>query len=167
MHTKNKPTHKIILVAGILIAVVVVSIGGFLGYRKWQQKKIENSKISATNVQEVQINEPKESPGKRPATYEVYDPAKLSLAADGKVVLFFNASWSKTSKMLDKDLKEKTNKLPNNFTVLSVDYNKNAALRKKYAVTLENTFVQVDASGAVINKWAGSEDLAEIIALAK
>ena len=49
----------------------------------------------------------------------------------------------------------------------SVDYDKNAVLRKTYDVPFENTFVQVDAEGNIVNRWSGSEDMSEIIALAK
>ena len=40
-------------------------------------------------------------------------------------------------------------------------------MRKKYQVPFENSYVQVDQNGAIVNSWSGSEDLAEIVALAK
>jgi thiol-disulfide isomerase/thioredoxin len=89
----------------------------------------------------------------------------LAKASDGKVVLFFNAKWCSTCKQIDKDLK--TAKIPDNLTILSVDYDKNIAMRKKYQVPFENSYVQVDQNGTIVNSWSGSEDLAEIVALAK
>jgi len=95
----------------------------------------------------------------------IFDPSQLSKASDGKVVLFFNALWCSTCKQIDKELKAA--KIPDNLTILNVDYDKNVALRKKYKVPFENSYVQVDPSGVIVNSWSGSEDLSEIISLAK
>lgn len=158
---------KIVIISAIVLISILIAIGSYLGYKKYAQyrdtkKAIENAKIEvATPVAEQLKLE------KRPGTYEPYDVSKLALAKDGKVVLFFNAKWSKTSKQLDQDLKNHVDKLPNNFTILSVDYDKNAVLRKTYEVPFENTFVQVDTEGNMVNRWSGSEDMAEITSLAK
>ena len=156
----------LIILAGILV-LILLTIAGYFGSKKYDQYKkskiaIQNAKTEVTTPVAEQIKL-----DTRPGTYEPYDASKLVLAKDGKVVLFFNAKWSKTSKQLDQELKNKVDKLPKNFTILSVDYDKNVALRKTYDVPFENTFVQVDAEGNIVNRWSGSEDMAEIIALAK
>lgn len=156
----------LIILAGVLV-LILLTIAGYFGYKKYDQYK--KSKIAIQNAK-TEVATPVAEQIKldtRPGTYELYDTSKLVLAKDGKVVLFFNAKWSKTSKQLDQELKNKVDKLPENFTILSVDYDKNVALRKTYDVPFENTFVQVDAEGNIINRWSGSEDMAEIIALAK
>lgn len=165
---KSKSNKKILVFAGLAIILIVLAVG-FFGYQKWRQKKLNESRVATQQNQKAELQSApvQEAGTKRPGTYEAYDPAKFVLAKDGKVVLFFNASWSKTSKQLDKELKDNTSKLPNNFTIMSVDYNKNTALRKKYNVPFENTFVQVDENGVAVNSWSGSEDMAEIIAIAK
>lgn len=161
----NKSTKKILLIVSLILFVIVIAIIAFYGYNKLKNKN--STKTQATQNQQEQPVQEEVKIEKRAGTYETYDESKLALASDGKVVLFFNAKWSKTSKQLDKELKDNNSKLPNNFTVLSVDYDKNYALRKKYKVPFENTFVQVDANGEVVNSWSGSEDMAEVIALAK
>lgn len=156
----------LIIMAGILV-LILLTVAGYFGYKKYDQYK--RSKIAIQNAK-TEVATPVAEQIKldtRPGTYEPYDASKLVLAKDGKVVLFFNAKWSKASKQLDQELKNKVDKLPENFTILSVDYDKNTVLRKIYDVPFENTFVQVDAEGNIINRWSGSEDMTEIIALAK
>lgn len=162
----NRNTKRILLVVGVAIFILLIAVASVYGYKKLKSNNSTSSQaIQTKQEQQSQTEETKTQ--KRAGTYEAYDESKLALASDGKVVLFFNAKWSKTSKQLDKELKENSSKLPNNFTVLSVDYDKNYALRKKYKVPFENTFVQVDVNGEVVNSWSGSEDMAEVIALAK
>lgn len=167
MRPRSRVRSKKVIIPAIILLLVLAVAGGAFGYRNWQQNKVKQSKVAATQLPETITSQPQETTTKRPGTYEAYDPAKFVLARDGKVVLFFNASWSKTSKQLDKDLRANMTKLPNNLTIMSVDYNKNSVLRKKYEVPFENTFVQVDADGVMVNRWSGSEDVAEIVALAK
>lgn len=158
---------KVLVILALILIPIILIVSGYFGYKKYSQyqankKALQNASIeSAVPVSEQLKLE------KRLGTYEQYDPTKLVLAKDGKVVLFFNAKWSKTSRQLDQELKNNADKLPNNFTLLSVDYDKNTVLRKTYDVPFENTFVQVDAEGNMVNRWSGSEDMAEIIALAK
>ncbi len=156
---------KLLICSGVIILAILIGVGAFVGWKKLQKKNVTNvAKAPSTQASPV---EQKTEIAKRPGEYVPYEAAKLAQASDGKVVLFFCAKWSKTCKMLDNDFKTNTTKIPNNFTILYVDYDKSAALKKQYQVPFEDTFVQVDAGGAMINKWSGSEDLAEVIALAK
>lgn len=97
-------------------------------------------------------------------TYETYSPEKLSLAKDGKAVLFFKASWCPTCKAVDADILAQTTSIPAGTHILIVDYDAAKDLKKKYAVTYQHTFVQVDAAGAMIKKWSGSRTLASLVA---
>lgn len=96
-------------------------------------------------------------------SYEVYAPEKLTKATDGKVVLFFRASWCPTCKALDADIRANLAKIPAGVTILDVDYDKYVDLKKKYNVTYQHTMVQVDASGNQIQKWSGSPTLGSIL----
>lgn len=156
---------KVVIIVSLIVIAIAAGAGGYFGWRKLRTKptKPDQSGIAQASEQEPE----KVEVAKRPGEYTVYDPAKFTQATDGKVVLFFNAKWSKTSKMLDADFKANVAKIPNNLTILSVDYDKNFVLRKQYQVPFENTFVQVDASGAMVNRWSGSETLDEIVALAR
>jgi thiol-disulfide isomerase/thioredoxin len=96
-------------------------------------------------------------------TYEAYAPEKIAMAATGKVVLFFRAGWCPTCRAVNADIISNANNIPPNTTILDVNYDTSAALKKKYGVTMQHTFVEVDAQGALIKKWTGSPTLAALV----
>lgn len=97
-------------------------------------------------------------------SYEVYAPEKLAKANSGAVVLYFRASWCPTCRALDADIRAHQNEIPAGVTILDVDYDTYTALKQKYGVTYQHTFVQVDASGNQITKWSGGQTLASLLA---
>lgn len=99
--------------------------------------------------------------------YVPYDASKIAFAKDGKVVLFFRASWCPTCRALDADIKANLSQIPQNTLVLDVDYDKYTDLKKQYGVTYQHTLVQVDVSGNMIAKWSGSEGLSELLTQVK
>ena len=94
--------------------------------------------------------------------YEDYAPARLAMAKTGKVVLFFKAGWCPTCKQVDGDITAHLDKIPQNVSILRVDYDNSADLKKKYGVTIQHTFVQVDENGKLIKKWVGSPTLSDL-----
>jgi hypothetical protein len=40
---------------------------------------------------------------------------------------------------------------------LKTDYDSNNELKKKYGVTYQHTFVQIDSNGNMITKWNGGD----------
>ena len=92
-------------------------------------------------------------------TYTEYNEALLAKAEEGKVVLFFKASWCSTCRALDKNINANLDNLPEDVTILEVDYDSETELRRKYGVTLQHTLVQVDANGEMIKKWTGGNTL--------
>jgi thiol-disulfide isomerase/thioredoxin len=101
------------------------------------------------------------------ATYEAYSPEKLANAEAGNVVLFFRAGWCPTCRTVDADIKANMNNIPANLTILDVDYDKSSDLKKKYGVTTQHTFVQVDSKGNLIKKWMGGSTLASVVGQVK
>ena len=101
-------------------------------------------------------------------SYEAYAPEKVALAsATHDVVLFFRASWCPTCRVVDADIKANLSKIPASLAILDVNYDTSAALKKKYGVTYQHTFVQVDKDGNLIKKWSGSPTLSAIVAEVK
>lgn len=96
-------------------------------------------------------------------SYEAYAPEKLAKAIDGDVVLFFRASWCPTCKAVHADILKNASQIPKGVTILDVDYDSSSALKQKYGVTYQHTFVQVDAQGAQIAKWSGSSTLTSLL----
>ena len=87
-------------------------------------------------------------------SFSDYDSAKLVNAEKGKVVLFFSANWCPTCQEANKNFNASAP--PVGLTLLKVDYDNSNDLKKKYGVTYQHTYVQVDKNGNQIKKWSGS-----------
>jgi len=81
----------------------------------------------------------------------------LAAAQTGKVVLFFHAAWCPTCKSAHENIINNLNKIPENVTIFKLDYDTEKELKKKYEVTYQHTFVQIDANGEAIHMWSGGE----------
>jgi len=88
-------------------------------------------------------------------SYEEYSPEKVASAGENKTILFFHAPWCPTCKSADKDISQNLNLIPDDVVILKTDYDNSSELKKKYGVTYQHTFVQVDAEGNQIKKWSG------------
>ena len=101
-------------------------------------------------------------------SYETYAPEKVTLAsATHDVVLFFRASWCPTCRALDADIKANLSKIPESLAILDVNYNNSTALKQKYGVTYQHTFVQVNKDGNLIKKWSSSPTLSALVSEVK
>ncbi|QQS60321.1 redoxin domain-containing protein [Candidatus Falkowbacteria bacterium] len=78
-------------------------------------------------------------------------------AKGNKVVLFFYAPWCPFCRSADQAFNNRTSEIPSGVTVLKTDYDSNSDLKKKYAVTYQHTFVQIDTDGNGISKWTGGD----------
>jgi len=96
-------------------------------------------------------------------SYESYAESKLSLADEGRVVLFFHASWCPGCRALNADIEKNLSNIPEDVTILKTDYDTETALKAKYGVTTQHTMVQVDAQGNMIKKWSGSSRLSDLV----
>ncbi len=88
-------------------------------------------------------------------SYIAYSPEVFASAKDNKRILFFKANWCPTCNTADKDFIDNISKIPEGITLYQVDYNKESELKKKYAITYQHTFVQVDSEGNELSKWNG------------
>lgn len=96
-------------------------------------------------------------------TYEVYASEKIAKATNSDVVLFFHASWCPTCRALERDIQANLDDIPENLVILKTDYDTERELKKKYSVTIQHTFVQVDANGKLIKKWSGGNTLDSVV----
>lgn len=98
---------------------------------------------------------------KRNGRYIEYIGPETLQISGSKVILFFYANWCPTCIPTDKEFKVDENKLPNDITVIRVNYNDSDTddnekkLAKKYGITYQHTFVQIDNNGNEVVKWNG------------
>jgi thiol-disulfide isomerase/thioredoxin len=87
----------------------------------------------------------------RKVIYTDLEAAK-ALAAKAPTVLFFAADWCPYCQADLKDINANGSRL-GNITIVVVDYDKERQLEKAYGVTVQDTFVQIDATGARLGSW--------------
>ena len=95
-------------------------------------------------------------------TYGTYESSADEFS-DTDVVLFFNAAWCSTCKVARDNFEASLDQIPIDLTIVVVDFDTATELRKLYGVTVQHTFVQIDASGEALTKWSGSTTIDEIV----
>jgi len=95
--------------------------------------------------------------------YVEFTKASLDTASSNRRVLFFYASWCSTCRPTDANFKASQSKIPEEVTVIRVNFNDPETdqdekdLAKKYGITYQHTFVQVDGAGKEVAKWNGGQ----------
>lgn len=89
------------------------------------------------------------------------DYAQDLIGKTEKTVLFFHALGNPASTLSDSLVY--WGDIPENVTVLKVNYDGSEELKKKYEIADSNTFVQVDKSGKLLKKWSGGATFNEIV----
>lgn len=118
------------------------------------------STAPAPEVSEVaepaETAEPTEEPAASvPGDYVDYEPGIIE-ATPGTKALFFHASWCPKCRALEEDIL--ASEIPDNFTIIKVDFDTATELRQRYAVTLQTTIVYVDDDGAALAKGVLYDD---------
>lgn len=76
-----------------------------------------------------------------------------ALAAKGKTVVFFYAAWCPNCRATVAELDARFAEVNPDLTLVIADYDKEAALKSKFGVTYQDTFVLLDAVGASVKSW--------------
>lgn len=100
-------------------------------------------------------DEPIKSGRVSPGKYTDYSE-KAVASASGTKLLFFHAPWCPQCREIEASIQDRG--LPDNVTVFKVDYDSNQALRQKYGVTIQTTFVKIGADGSKIAGYVAYEE---------
>jgi thiol-disulfide isomerase/thioredoxin len=87
--------------------------------------------------------------------YLPFDEELFREAAGRKRVYFFHATWCSNCRTADKALKAERERIPPDVVLFRTNFDTARALKQRYAVTYQHTFVLVDAEGAMVRKWSG------------
>jgi thiol-disulfide isomerase/thioredoxin len=87
--------------------------------------------------------------------YVDYDEEAFGEAADQTRVYFFHAGWCPSCRALDRDITENVDRIPTDAVIFKTDYDSSRALKTRYGVTYQHTFVVVDAEGELVHRWTG------------
>jgi thiol-disulfide isomerase/thioredoxin len=106
---------------------------------------------------------PGATPGVLEGAYVEYSNEAIA-QAEGRVLLFFHAPWCPQCRSVESDIIAEG--VPAGVTIIKVDYDSRQDLRQRYGVTLQTTFVEVDADGTELQKHVAYDDphLAAVVA---
>lgn len=95
--------------------------------------------------------------------YIEYSKESYNKASPKRRVLYFYASWCPTCKAANADFTANPDKIPEDAVVIRVNYNdpdtdqEEKALAKRYGITYQHTFVQVNSAGKEVTLWNGGD----------
>jgi thioredoxin 1 len=141
----------------LLAVMLVFFIAGF--YLISSRNTVPENKMDQTNNAEKMVVETQKVD--ESDRYVEYNSNTFDQLTAKRKVLFFYASWCPTCRPVDAELKANMDKLPADTLVIRVNYNdqdtdrQEKDLAKKYGITYQHTFVQIDANGNEITKWNG------------
>ncbi len=185
----NQNGNKLSTGAIAAIAMVIIAALGTLGYVTSTQnasKKAKDDAIAmvkknedtATKKQEADTMMKKDNSSMSSANssssstmnmdmskagiFTTYAPDALTKTEGHKNVIFFSAPWCPTCQATNKDIQANLNNINPKLHILSADFDTSVELRQKYGVTMQHTFVEIDASGNLIKKIGGLATVKDI-----
>ena len=163
---ENKFMNKGITFA-IVIVLVVIGGGMYISNQQSQQAKqakMAQEKASMKAAEDAAMKKDETVMDKTAASrYVEYSKSALNQAVGGRRVLYFYANWCPICRPADANFKENASKIPENATVIRVNYNDSDTdqeekdLAKKYGIIYQHTFVQIDEQGNQVTKWNGGQ----------
>lgn len=153
-----------------IVIVLVVLAGGFLyinnvNNAQKSQMSVDEKMMGDEDVMMDKGEKAMEKDGMMAgdSRYVEYSKPMLDQAANGRRVLYFYANWCPICRPADVNFKENASKIPEDVTVIRVNYNdtdtdqEEKDLAKKYGITYQHTFVQIDEQGNEVAKWNGGQ----------
>lgn len=145
------------LTIGIAVVAIIGALIAAYVFLPKANTYSEESSSSSAEVSAPATNNAQTSTGATTATgkYVDYSEDIISSTA-GTKVLFFHAPWCPQCRELEASIKK--GPIPENVTIIKVDYDTSQALRQKYGVTTQTTLVRVDDSGNIVKKYVAYSD---------
>ncbi len=169
--TNKKQMNQKYIPLVITLLIIIVG-GGIYAYNRSQSNKL-SSNSAMMDKDQLMYNEDSEKTEQNmmdndtmyedsmmaSSRYQIYstEAVKTAQQAGKTVVLFFHATWCPECKAADKAFKSNLDSIPENVVILKTDYDSNTELKKKYGVTYQHTFVQIDNNGNKITSWISGD----------
>lgn len=142
----------------VLVALAIV-IAGSLAYVLLTRDRagVPMETAKPTDTAKDSDASKQKTPDAKPSsvgTYAAYDADKLA-DTDGTILLFFHAPWCPQCRSIEASIEQ--DGVPSGVTVYKVDYDSHQDLRQKYGVTIQTTFVKVNAKGEKLDSYVAYE----------
>lgn len=92
------------------------------------------------------------APASQVLSYEG-DAQLAELAAKGTTVVFFYAAWCPNCRATVTELNARWDEVNPGLTLVIADYDKEQALKTRFGVTYQDTFVLLDKDGKAVEIW--------------
>ncbi|MGN6488211.1 MAG: TlpA family protein disulfide reductase [Devosia sp.] len=92
------------------------------------------------------------SPAPQVLSYES-DAQLAELAAKGTTVVFFYAAWCPNCRATVTELNARWDEVRPGLTLVIADYDKEQALKARFGITYQDTFVLLDEAGDAVDVW--------------
>lgn len=92
------------------------------------------------------------SPAPQVLSYE-NDAQLAELAANGTTVVFFYAAWCPNCRATVTELNARWDEVRPGLTLVIADYDKEQALKARFGITYQDTFVLLDEAGKAVDVW--------------
>jgi hypothetical protein len=76
-------------------------------------------------------------------------------AGDGQTVVYFYAAWCPECRAMALELKDRWSAVRPDINLVIADFDKDTALKTRYGVTYQDTFVLLDKTGKAVRSWNG------------
>jgi thioredoxin 1 len=154
---------KTLAVAILLVLALVGSVVFFIFQKKDSAVSTDQEPQEIPTIKQATVVQDDKSAQSYGSYLPYSSQAFAATATFPKRVLFFYANWCPTCKPADESFSQNAQKIPKNVAVIRVNYNDSDTdqaekdLAKKYAVTYQHTFVQIDQQGNEVAKWNGGK----------
>ncbi len=159
-----------LLIFGI-VGILVVGLVGFLILNgannnddaEMMEKTEVMNKTDEASMEDDKMEKTQEEMMEKHGEYVSYGTGVLEKSSENRRVLFFYANWCPTCRPADESFEDNESKIPAGVSLVRVNYNDieteqaETDLAKKYGVTYQHTFVQIDEQGNEIVKWNGGK----------
>lgn len=147
--------------AYLIVAILLIAIVG-AGYYVYSKGSPEATETTTTPPEVARSTKQPDQTSlvtgeqnlPKPGTYTDYSEDNVATTT-GTKILFFHAPWCPQCRELEESIRTST--IPQNTTIFKVDYDSNQALRQKYGVTLQTTFVKINDSGEKVADYVAYE----------
>lgn len=145
----------------VILLVVAVFVVGWLAVKSFASKGLPSArKQTLQDLSQFDAND-ETALATSDSKYIEYTKNSLLENKDKRRVLFFYANWCPICRPADVEFQAHIRDIPSDVVLIRVNYNDDEtdkdeeALAKKYGITYQHTFVQIDENGEVINRWNG------------
>jgi hypothetical protein len=152
--------RRVLIAVIAIVSVVIVATAGLFIARALTSADTAaapDADVEQTPSPSATTDAPDDAPTETvtPGVYVDYTETAIA-EAEGRVVLFFHATWCGQCVQLDSDIRAEG--VPDGVTVIKVDWDTNQALEQQYEVPMRTTFVELADDGSVVQRHVAYEE---------